>query len=235
MRKTFHTYIWLGGLMGILLTGPAEAQPPMTPPPGASPGREAPQYVPLQQVVPRASEEYGIEIEADGPLLNELVPAQETGPEQSLDLEPVLDGFSRIELFGDDSELQKVIIMDRIESESSQSPTSASTTRSAPVAAQSGPRSFLSPQKRTGTSAPAATPAQRIQVPETNLDKAQLQELIRGPYRSPLPDKLWDDPDYRKFLTQQGIQTREDMKDRNKAKRLRSTVRRLLWQMRNKS
>jgi hypothetical protein len=223
--------------MGILLTGLAEAQPPMTPPPGASPRREAPQYVPLQQVVPRASEESGVEIEADGPLLNELVPAQETGPDQSLDLEPVLDGFSRIELFGDDSELQKVIIMDRIESESSQSPTSASTTRSAPVAAPSIPRSIKSPQKRTGASAPApaANPAQEIEAPESNLDKEQLQELIRGPYRSPLPDKLWDDPAYRQFLTQRGFRTREDMKDRNKAKRLRSTVRRLLWKMRNNS
>lgn len=59
--------------------------------------------------------------------------------------------------------------------------------------------------------------------------------MIRAAYRSALPENLWDDPDYREFLIGQGISSREEMDDRNKAKNVRKTVRRLLWQMKNNS
>jgi hypothetical protein len=72
-------------------------------------------------------------------------------------------------------------------------------------------------------------------VPTTKLSQEQLQALIRGAYRSPLPEKLWDDPEYQEFLMTQGITSQEDMKDRNKAKNVRKNVRRLLWKLKNES
>ena len=55
-------------------------------------------------------------------MLKEEVPVRESGPERNLNLEPVLDEFSRIELFGDDSELRKVIILNRNTGAQSQAP-----------------------------------------------------------------------------------------------------------------
>jgi hypothetical protein len=154
-------------------------------------------------------------------MLKEEVPVNETGPDQSLDLEPVLDGFSRIELFGDDSKLKKVILMNRNIGEASQSPTGpALTTQPTP------PAPGTPPPMPSSRSIPQSKAAMK-------LSRTQLQELIRGAYRSPLPENLWDIPEYQEFLMEQGIDSQEDMKDRNKAKNVRKNVRRLLWQLRN--
>ena len=159
-------------------------------------------------------------------MLKEEVPVRESGPERNLNLEPVLDEFSRIELFGDDSELQKVIILNRNTGSRSQGPVVTAPTHS------------RNPTRPAPRSAPAKKPVTRPapqSLPTTKLSSQQLQTLIRGAYRSPLPDNLWDDPEYREFLIGQGITSREAMKDRNKAKNVRKTVRRLLWQLKNKS
>jgi hypothetical protein len=159
-------------------------------------------------------------------MLKEQVPVHESGPNRNLNLEPVLDEFSRIELFGADSERKKVILMNRNTGASSQAPSatpqpSLSTARSA---VHSSPALDLKPGTRP-------TPQS---LPDTKLTQAQLQTLIRGAYRSPLPENLWDDPEYQEFLVGQGITSREEMKDRNKAKNVRKSVRRMLWQLKNK-
>ena len=153
-------------------------------------------------------------------MLKEQVPVYESGPEGSLDLEPVLDGYSRIELFGDDSELKKVILMNRNTGAASQAPTVT-------------PQPARNPTRPSDQSATAALPTSQ-NLANTKLTQAQLQTLIRGAYRSPLPDNLWDDSEYQEFLMGLGITSREEMKDRNKAKNVRKTVRRLLWQLKNK-
>jgi hypothetical protein len=144
---------------------------------------------------------------------------------RELNMEPVLDEFSRIELFGDDSKLRKVIILNRNTGSQSQAPTVTPTPSGNPKKRVSRSVSTPKPTARSAT----------IPLPETNLSKEQLQTLIRGAYRSPLPEKLWDDPEYQEFLMSQGITSREEMKDRNKAKNVRKTVRRMLWQLKNKS
>ena len=210
--------LWSGHAVAeeITLPGPAPKQTPQK----AFQPSDATQYAPLQQVLPRATRETGVQIKTTNPtMLKEEVPVNETGPDQSLDLEPVLDGFSRIELFGDDSKLKKVILMNRNVGEASQSPTGpALTTQPTPPGTPTPmPSSQASPQSTE----------------KTKLSKTQLQELIRGAYRSPLPENLWDIPEYQEFLMEQGIDSQEDMKDRNKAKNVRKNVRRLLWQLRN--
>lgn len=195
------------------------------PSPAASQPESSTRYAPLGQVLPRATQESGVQFQVPDPMLKEQVPVRESGPNRNLNLEPVLDEFSRIELFGDDSELKKVILMNRNTGARSQAPT----VTSAP--------SIPNRAKHTRRSAPAqksvTRPSQAL--PTTDLSKEQLQTLIRGAYRSPLPENLWDNPEYREFLAGQGITSREEMKDRNKAKNVRKTVRRLLWQLKNKS
>ena len=141
--------------------------------------------------------------------------------------EPVLDEFSRIELFGHDSKLKKVIILNRNTGATPQAPAvTPSRTRKA-----GKPTLRTPPNRKSGP----RTAASQQPLPTTTLSKEQLQTLIRGAYRSALPENLWDDPDYREFLIGQGIASQEEMRDRNKAKNVRKTVRRLLWQMKNKS
>lgn len=192
----------------------------LSPAPAASEPENSTRYAPLEQVLPRATQESGVQFQATDPMLKEQVPVYESGPEGSLDLEPVLDGYSRIELFGDDSELKKVILMNRNTGAASQAPTVT-------------PQPARNPTRPAGRSATAALPTSQ-NLANTKLTQAQLQTLIRGAYRSPLPDNLWDDSEYQEFLMGLGITSREEMKDRNKAKNVRKTVRRLLWQLKNK-
>jgi len=229
MQNAAYKIVGVCGLIGMLWSGHAVAEeitlpgpaPKQTPQKAFQPS-DATQYAPLQQVLPRATRETGVQIKTTNPtMLKEEVPVNETGPDQSLDLEPVLDGFSRIELFGDDSKLKKVILMNRNVGEASQSPTGpALTTQPTP------------PAPGTPTPMPSSQ-ASPQSTEKTKLSKTQLQELIRGAYRSPLPENLWDIPEYQEFLMEQGIDSQEDMKDRNKAKNVRKNVRRLLWQLRN--
>lgn len=231
MLKSFCRMICLCGLIGVLWPGHATTQPitpsfPVPTIPNTAPASDrSTQYVPLGQVLPRATQESGIQFQAPDPMLKEEVPVKESGPNRNLNLEPVLDEFSRIELFGDDSELRKVIILNRNTGAQSQSPTAA--TSSPRKQSKPGVRSTPVPNRNPRNVSPP--------LPATNLSKEQLQKLIRGAYRSPLPENLWDDPEYREFFVGQGIQSREEMKDRNKAKNVRKTVRRLLWQLKNKS
>ena len=194
----------------------------------APPPVNSTRYAPLQQVLSRVTKESGVQIKTTDPtMLKEEVPVNESGPNRNLDLEPVLEGFSRIELYGDDSELKKVILMNRNEGASSQAPTVTANPRQS--------------RKKSGALSTRASPAQKRvapptsqTLPNTKLSQAQLQTLIRGAYRSPLPEELWDNYEYQEFLMEQGIASREDMGDRNKAKDVRKTVRRLLWKLKNK-
>ena len=230
MQNVFYKIICVCGLIGILWPGHAVSQtvPGPVPIPKApntsTPPDTSKRYAPLGQVLPRATRESGIQFQAPDPVLKEEVPVNESGPERNLNLEPVLDEFSRIELFGSESELKKVIILNRNMGGQSQAPSVA-------------PPPARSPRIRTprSTPAPKRVPQAPPSLPTTNLTKEQLQVLIRGAYRSALPDNLWDNPNYQEFLVGQGITSREEMKDRNKAKNIRKTVRRLLWQLKNKS
>ena len=232
MLKSICILICVCGLVGMLWSGQAASQTTASPFPvptipntSPSPDHSKQRYAPLGQVLPRATQESGVQYQAPDPILREEVPVSESGPNRNLNLEPVLDEFSRIELFGDDSELQKVIILNRNTGAQSQ----------APVTATPSLQKRVRPSARGTTNRGRAPQTVPQSLPTTNLSKEKLQELIRGAYRSALPESFWDDPEYQNFLIGQGITSREDMNDRNKAKNVRKTVRRLLWQLKNKS
>ena len=236
MRNSLFKILCVCGWVGLMCPGQAASQtmapPGLFPVPSAPNASQPPdnskRYAPLRDILPRATQESGVQFQAPDPVLREEVPVNESGPNRSLDLEPVLDEFSRIELFGNDSKLKKVIILNRNTGSSSQSPA-VTPSRSRVPRIPNTPRKAPAQKPRTRAA------ASQQSLPSTNLSKEQLQELIRGAYRSALPENLWNNPDYREFLVGQGITSREEMNDRNKAKNVRKTVRRLLWQLKNKS
>ena len=229
MVKPFRYFICVCGLMGMLLPDNASSQAPAPRPvPGGMPRTAPPpdppdgvsiRYAPLGQVLPRATQESGVQFDVPETIFQEQVPVKESGPDRNLDLGPVLDGFSRIELYEGDSELKKVILLNRNQGGSSQAPVSA------PPPALN--RSALNKPR------PSTRPVPH-RLSTTNLSREQLQKLVRGSYRSPLAEELWDNPEYQEFLIGQGILSREEMTDRDKTKKLRRTIRRLLMQLQNK-
>lgn len=69
---------------------------------------------------------------------------------------------------------------------------------------------------------------QPLKKPEIALSVDQLRELTQGQFRSPLPAHLYDDMELRKFLSQNGISSAEDMNNIQKARRVRIAARRQL-------
>ncbi len=66
------------------------------------------------------------------------------------------------------------------------------------------------------------------------LSKGQLVKLVRGPFRSAISPKLWEDVKLRKFLQQQGINSPEDLKNLKKAMNIRKAAKIQLRNMRKK-
>ena len=221
MRNSLFKILCVCGWVGLMWPGQAASQtmapPGLFPVPGAPntapPPDNSKRYAPLADILPRASQESGVQFQAPDPVLREEVPVNESGPNRSLDLEPVLDEFSRIELFGNDSKLKKVIILNRNTGASSQAPAVTPSRSRVPGKPATSTRTAPAQKKKTRAI------ASQQQLPTTTLSKEQLQELIRGAYRSALPENLWNNPDYREFLIGQGITSREEMNDRNKAKK----------------
>ncbi len=65
-------------------------------------------------------------------------------------------------------------------------------------------------------------------VPDTVLSKSQLRVLAKGPYGSPLPARLFEEPKYREFLARHGIESLEDLNVIAKAKAVRRAARQQL-------
>ena len=65
-------------------------------------------------------------------------------------------------------------------------------------------------------------------VPDIVLSKAQLRVLAKGPYSSPLPAHLFEEPKYREFLAKHGIESLEELKVIAKAKAVRRAARQQL-------
>ena len=63
------------------------------------------------------------------------------------------------------------------------------------------------------------------------LSREQFLKLVSGSYRAPLSPELFDDPEIRSFLIQNGVNSLEDMKDTLKAKNVRIKARRQMRQM----
>lgn len=83
------------------------------------------------------------------------------------------------------------------------------------------------------------TPAANTSLGEDNdgvdLPQAQLLDIARGFYKNPLPEKLYQNLDYRRFMEKYGIHSLEDMKDSDKAMRVRKEARQQLRVLRKKA
>ncbi|GJL78906.1 MAG: hypothetical protein NPINA01_18950 [Nitrospinaceae bacterium] len=79
-----------------------------------------------------------------------------------------------------------------------------------------------------------ANPAPGAEVGEIFLNETQLARIGMSPYRSPISPKLLDDPQIRMFLEKYGIKASEDLKNSNKAMKVRKVARRQLQELRKR-
>jgi len=80
---------------------------------------------------------------------------------------------------------------------------------------------------------PGAAPSQNTAA-GTDLNKEQLSQISKGPYRSPLSEELYRNLTLRPFLEKFGIQSEADLKDTRKAMRVRREARKQLRLIRKK-
>jgi len=68
-----------------------------------------------------------------------------------------------------------------------------------------------------------------------DLAQAQLREIAKGSNNSPLSEKLYDNLEYRRFMEKYDIHSLEDMKDKDKAMRVRQEARQQLRVLRKRA
>ncbi len=64
------------------------------------------------------------------------------------------------------------------------------------------------------------------------LAREQYLKIVSGSYKAPLTPELFDDPEIRSFLNQNGDNSLEDMKNTQKIKNVRIKARRQMRQLR---
>jgi hypothetical protein len=78
----------------------------------------------------------------------------------------------------------------------------------------------------------AGTRKNPLVAPDIVLSPAQLREIAKGPYRSPLPAHLFEGSQYREFLARHGIESIEDLKVISKAQAIRRAAHKQLRALR---
>jgi hypothetical protein len=123
----------------------------------------------------------------------------------------VLEGYNRIELWGDDKQLTGVMVLGAM-----------------------NPEMAFSSKAYGNQVAPETKNKSGGFNKEIQLSKNKLLELSKGPLRSPLPAYLFHDAELKPFLIYNKIYSQEDMAINNKAKRVRIMARRQLKELRKK-
>lgn len=138
-----------------------------------------------------------------------------------------LKDFSRIEIFNEHTGKNEIILLKSHPWESPEEPNLETATTRIQT------KTRLSP-----TPAPSRFP--RIKSfanvgKDLSLSREKLQKLIKGPYRSPLPVGLYEDPEYQAFFTQLGVKSVAQLQNKKQAKKIRKAARRMLHQMKAKA
>jgi hypothetical protein len=156
---------------------------------------------PLGKVLQRTSQESGIQFQVPDKFKEIQLNKKVQASNWRDAVRKLLDNFNLVELYGERGKLRKVFLLGVQDPE--QNLISASTS--------------LQPLKK-----------RPMRVTEISLSKAQLRELAKGPFRSPLPDHLYYDPQIKKFLKLHNIAGTGDFKNTQKAMRVRVEARRQL-------
>ncbi len=193
---------YIGLAVGLLAVPGWAGSEPLVPPSAPS-GNPAPEYVPLREALPQISEQTGIQFQVPEELQGELIPLQEEETPGSYSMDWLKD-YSRIEIVDEQTGKRKIILM--------------RSGASRPLEISKGPaprQAFQANQAAQGE-------------PPPTLSREKLLELVKGPYRSPLPMELYQDEEYRTFFSAWGVRSPRDLKNRIKAKKIRREARKLL-------
>ena len=169
-------------------------------------------WLPLGEVIQKYSKETGIRVrlsqklQANGEIINRLYSVMDRS---------WLDDFSRIEIFNEDTEKKEILLLT-----SHPGKASARLNLTSRAAKGAGGKTPSRPTASTRNSFPIGN--------GDSISRTKLLKLIKGSYRSPLPVELYEDQEYHAFFAQFGVQTAEDLQNRNKAKKIRRAARRLL-------
>lgn len=157
----------------------------------------------LGEVLNAIESRTGIHFRVAPELLQDIVTTKLNVPDWKTGVEKLLDNYNWVGLWSSRFESTQIHILARKEYAAG----TLSLEKPMPVAPQ-----------------PAAASS-------SGLTQKQLQELAKGPFRSPLPPHLFHDPSYKPFLKQYGIASLQDMKDTRKAMRVRVKARKRLQQI----
>jgi len=167
--------------------------------------------VSLTDLLNKIETQSGIDFKINNGLLEESISVDVEAATWTKAVQEVLKDYNRVELWGRDRKLTGVYVVEALNSEGA----------------------YFEEKVRSGQ---VARDNERGTDDEIPLSKGQLVKLVRGPYRSPISPKLWEDDQLRTFLDQHGIRDREDLKNLQKAMTIRQAARKQLRDLRkNKS
>ena len=194
--------------------------PPLEEKVGFTEGVPRDPFLSLREVIRRFSQRTGIairlsqELQVDDKALRELYFVRD---------DSWLEQFSRMEIHYQETGEKEIILLKSHSLNSSRDPNQKKRASRVPIKTQ-----LESPQGPSRGFDPQRHEARKLPLP---LEK--LQKLVKGPYRSPLPVNMYEDPEFRAFFAQFGINSPQDLQDRKKAKKIRKAARRWLYQMRS--
>lgn len=156
----------------------------------------------LGKVLQNISEQSHIQFKVSGSLSDLPVTAGIRGKNWDSAVRELLRNYGTVEMTDESGHLSKVFILKASDQDSVEATPKASRTSKNPRA-----------------------------IGEIKHTEAQLRDIGGGLYYAPLSEKLFNDPQYKGFLVQNGIQTVEDLKDPEKAKHVRWVARRYLKEL----
>jgi len=164
---------------------------------------------PLQDILFEISHQTGIRFRVASSLANQTLTASIQAPDWETGIETLLEEISTVTLWRKNSRMSEVILLGKYD-ESEVFSSSPNDSKKSSKSSQNNPLKTL-------------------------LTKKQLRELAKGPYQSPLPPELLENPTYREFLNKQGVETLEDLQQINKAIRVRTAAKLQLRALRKKT
>lgn len=165
--------------------------------------------VSLADLLKKIESQSGIDFKINSGLLDESISVDIEATTWTKAVQEVLKDYNRVELWGRDQKLTGVYVVEVLNLEG-------------PYFAEP---SLGEEKGKTGHIAPNNKQVKKKEIP---LSKGQLVKLARGPYRSPISSKLWEDAQFQKFLKQHGIRDRYDLTNLQKARSIRRAARKQL-------
>jgi hypothetical protein len=163
---------------------------------------------PLTDVLMEISRQTGIRFKVASSLTNQTLTTSIQAPDWKTGIETLLEEISTVTLWENNSRMSEIVLLGNNDGSEVFSSKSDSSVNSS-----------INSQNNPG-------------IP---LTKKQLEKLAKGPFGNPLPPEFLEKSPFRDFLLNQGVETEEDLKQVNKAVRVRKAARLQLRSLNEKS